>query len=228
MKFEDKKILAIKIPKCGTNSLNIILKNHDKYWKRAYYYGHDPLFLLDKNNILNKNTFIFCIVRNPYLRFFSQFNECLRLGFKYETLTSFVGDIKIKKLHPLITSPQVEFVSIEKHNNLIIPEKINYNDIKNYGQYEYFDKTPIIHPKLNKIYKLEKIFELENDLNIIMPTSRFSQYLTKDYKNLFDEHTISFIQKYYINDFLTFDYSLKFDDSLKYLKKEKKIIFKYH
>lgn len=224
----NKKILAIKIPKCGTNSLNIILEKHDKNWKREYYYGHDPLFLLDKNNILNNKVFIFCIVRNPYLRFFSQFKECLRLGFKYENSINFVKDIKEKKLHPLITSPQCEYVAVEKDNNLLIPSKINYNLIKTYGKYEFLNKQKIsLHPKLNKIYRLEKIFELENDLNIVMPTRRFSQYLISDYINFFNIDTISFIQKYYINDFIMFNYSLNFNDSLQYLKKEKKIIFKY-
>lgn len=44
--LRDKKLLAVKISKCGTNSLNIILEQHDKNWNRTYYYGHDPYFPL--------------------------------------------------------------------------------------------------------------------------------------------------------------------------------------
>jgi hypothetical protein len=227
--IQNKRLLAVKIPKCGANSLSIILKDHDKNWNRVYYYEHDPLFLLDKNNILTDDVFVFCIVRNPYLRFFSQFIECSRLDFKFDNLISFVKEIENEKLHPLITSPQTEYISTEENNNLIMSKEINYYDIRNYGKYKLSHKEKVIlHPRLDKIYKLEKIYELEKDFNIIFPNSRFSQYMIKDYKIHFNEYVISFIQDYYSKDFLTFEYSPNFNDSIKYLKKEKKIIYKYN
>jgi hypothetical protein len=210
------KILYVKIPKNGTHSINNFLKkNNLDNWNRKYFFEHDPLYVLEKNNILDNNTFIFCVSRNPYTRFFSQYNQLVRTfsGYLNKTNIDFCLDIKNKKLHPVFVSPQVSWISEEKNN--ILPIQSSFYDMNRsiYDDYDLLGNLTIID--IDKIYKLENIHEFEDDFETKLSVYNKSNCNILSYKKFFTKDVIDFVINYYKIDFLYFDYSFDFNLSIK-------------
>jgi len=120
-----KKVLHIKIPKNGTNSINKFLKEKNlDVWNGNFFYDHNPLFIVQENNILDKDTFIFLVSRNPYTRFYSLFNQFkahfqligMDLNFDSGTLVDFKNAVQKNIIHPFFCTAQVEWVSVKKDN----------------------------------------------------------------------------------------------------------------
>ena len=87
------KKLFVHIPKTGGTS---ILNSIDQsMWNKSHHAGHDPYFILQKQNDL-RDVFSFCVVRNPYTRTFSYYNHFKRVN-NYEC--SFIQDLEIKTDH---------------------------------------------------------------------------------------------------------------------------------
>ena len=199
LNLTDKKILHIKIPKNATHSINNVLIDKD-CWKREYFFGHDPLYALEKNNTIDESTFIFCVSRNPYTRFFSNYRQLLKIepNYKEKTLLDFKKDIETNNLINFISDirkQELNFLFIEKQVTYI---KSNTN-------------TPI-----NKIYNLENIFEFENDFKVKLNFLNKSNYNISQYKKLYNREIVNFVKEYYEKDFLFFNYDFDFDKSISF------------
>ena len=209
------KVLHIKIPKNGTHSINKVLIDKD-CWKREYFFGHDPLYVLKKNNSIDENVFIFCVSRNPYTRFFSQYNQLVRTLKEYENKTNidFCLDIENKNLHPVFVSPQVSWISTEKNN--ILPIKSSFYNMNNsiYENYNFSGDLEAI--KINKIYRLENICDFESDFEVKLSNDNKTDYCNSRYKKFFTEEVINFVKKYYETDFLFFNYDFDFHKSISF------------
>jgi hypothetical protein len=229
MNLLDKKILHVKIPKNGTHSINKVLIDKD-CWKRNYFFGHDPLYVLEENNSIDENVFVFCISRNPFTRFYSQYNQLIRTQPNYynKSIFDFVDDIKNKKLHPLFVSPQVEWISNRYKN--ILPTKCTFENLQNsiFSPYTNPSKSINLSKKINKIYKLENMIDFEIDFELKLNYYNYSKYSLKQYKNSFNEEIINFIIDYYDKDFYAFNYKKNFNESIKELNLMRKKLFYYN
>ena len=175
---EYNNFLFIHIPKTGGTSINNTFeKNNLKTWNTVKDYGHDPLYILKDNNIINNKTFIFSIVRNPYTRAFSYWKH---FNINNETNLSFM-----------------EFL-------LNIENKIQTNKTPwiIYDQTFFLYDKEI---NLTKLYKFENLKEIEKDFNLILSHDRKGMY-DKNIKNYFDLNIISKINTLYHRDFINFEY----------------------
>jgi hypothetical protein len=222
-----KKILHIKIPKNGTHSINKILSNRDE-WHRDYFMGHDPLYVLEENNFIDEDVFVFCVSRNPFTRFFSQYQQLVitQPDYQNKNIFDFIDDIKNKNLHPFFTAPQVEWIATKQEN--ILPKKMSFED-KNFAFHFSYNnqKKYIINSKLTKIYKIENINEFENDFNVNLSYKNFSNYSLNYYINFFNNNSKKFILDHYSEDFYKFKYSLDFEDSIDDLRSQRKNLLFY-
>jgi len=229
VKLLDKKILHVKIPKNGTHSINKVLKDKDN-WNRNYFFGHDPLYVLEKNNCIDEDVFVFCVSRNPFTRFYSQYQQLTRTRPNYnnKNIFDFVNDIKNKKLHPVFAATQVEWISDEREN--ILPLKCSFENQQesNFLSYTYKNLLKNINlKKINKIYKLENMEDFETDFNVKLTYNNFSNYNLIKYQHCFDDEIKKFIVKHYKQDFYNFNYSFDFEESVTGLKNQRKTLFYY-
>ena len=231
-----KNVSYIKIPKNGTCSINKFLKEKKlDLWEGKFFYNHNPLFVIQENNILDKDTFIFCVSRNPYTRFYSLFNQFKKyfhliqtdLNFDNGTLVEFKNAIEENIIHPFFCTPQIEWISVKKNNifnkkrkyfeNLPLPYVNGINPIIKYKE--------II--KVDKIYKIENIEEFEFDFETKLSYVNYSKYSISKYKKSFTDDIKKFIIDYYEEDFKYFDYDFDFEKSIINLKTQRKNLLYY-
>lgn len=176
----NNKLLFIHIPKTGGTS--ILNKLDQSMWKKTIYGGHDPLFVLEKNNNV-QDSFSFCVVRNPYKRTFSYYEHFKRVNNLDYSFLEFLESIKKKyffKLTPMILFPQSFYV---------------------YGSNGEIS--------VNKIYKYENFTEIEMDLNLKFKKLNIGNYNKEDYKNAYlDKNSINLVRDLFSVDFINFDYDL--------------------
>jgi hypothetical protein len=188
-----ENILFIHIPKTAGTSLSQTLfkKGLNNKWNRnLVLMNHDPLFLLQEYNTIPKECFVFSIVRNPFTRAFSSYQYymktaktyCFNENLEFWSFEFFLEAIRTNKnifFTPITKSTQSWFLR-DKDNNISV----------------------------NKIYKFENLQELENDLNIVLPKHNVGKYSEDDYKNAYNDKTISLVQEIYKEDFINFNYPI--------------------
>ena len=186
---EYDKILFVHIPKtAGTSILNKIKEKGLDLWNRnsvEYPRGHLPLFVLKQQNKIDQSVFIFAVVRNPYTRTYScyhQFNKTNKTNISFIEYLKNIQKNKISETTPLLHLPQYIYI-INEHGNDIT----------------------------NKIYKFEKLKELENDFNWELGFDNKGKYMVELYNKDYTKETIDLVQKIYRSDFERFGYSKNFE-----------------
>lgn len=180
IKHKKKDLLFIHIPKTGGTS--ILDKIDQSMWKKTMFYGHDPLFCIEKNNDI-KNVFSFCVVRNPYERTFSYYNHFKKINNLNCSFLQFLNIIKIKKFFP--NTPMIVF-----------PQSFYVYDLNG-------------SISIDKIYKYEKFYEIENDLGLKFKILNKGNYLKKDYKKAYEnKDCVNLVQHLFSVDFINFNYNL--------------------
>jgi hypothetical protein len=181
MNHKQTKLLFVHIPKNAGTS--ILSKLDQSMWKKVLCAGHDPLFLLEKNNNI-KNSLSFCVVRNPYRRTFSYYIHFKNLNNLDCSFSDFLNIIKKKIFYwntPMIVFPQSFYV---------------------------YNLKGIIG--IDKIYKYEKLDILEDDLNIKFDRLNFGSYTEKDYEKAYkhEENALA-VKNLFSVDFFNFNYDLE-------------------
>lgn len=68
---------------------------------------------------------------------------------------------------------------------------------------------------ISKIYRFENLAEFENDFNTVLPRLNVGSYTFNDYLESYTQENINLVKQVYLEDFVLFDYSIHFDDSIK-------------
>jgi len=182
-----KKVLFIHIPKTGGISVKSFLrsKGFDDPYKRTWIHGHDPFYVLKKNNIISDDTFTFSVVRNPYRRMYSYY-RFLSIVDKVIDLKCFERFLDYIEYGDPYVKPSVE-KSIYKHSqNFFISENGNIC--------------------VDKIYKIENIQELEKDFDVKLPKTNVGAYSKEDYIKDYTKDNIERVNKLFKKDFELFGY----------------------
>lgn len=187
---EYEKILFVHIPKTAGSSISKILQydNSLDNWKREWPRHHDPFSYLEKANVIDDSVFSFTVVRNPYTRTYScyqQYNKFNRTNISFSKYLSNVLEKKISEITPLLHLPQ-SFYVISQENGI----------------------------RLTKIYKFENLKELENDLNWQIGFYNVGNYTKEMYKEAYTDENIDWVKKLYQRDFDLFGYSVDFKQTL--------------
>ena len=217
----DDKWCFIHIPKTsGTNFRrcligdNIVSYHHNELW--GEFWGdtqlpmpgmehfdiqyitpvkHAPLSFWQRNNVITHHK-IFTIVRNPYTRLLSFFNEFKR---------DLIGCV-----------PNITSLSLQQFiNDDLVQQRLDYVPYNIFSlktnQLDYFysiDGKLILHKFFKmetEIDQLQKFFNA-SDLN---KKKYNSASYDRDYKNIFTDEIISWVQDTYKRDFDYFNYSLE-------------------
>lgn len=226
-----KKILHIKIPKNGTHSINKVIKDKDN-WNRSYFFEHDPLCVIEENNFIDKDVFVFCFSRNPFTRFYSLYNQFKKhfyligdVGYD-KNIFNFVNDIKSNIVHPFFCSPQTEWIADFEQN--FLTQKIDFKTKINPIGLNLV--SPIKNKKIkniSKVYKIENVKLFEKDFNVKLNYYNYSIYSLNEYISSFDIKIKNFILHYYEEDFINFNYSFDFEQSIIELKNQRKNLLLY-
>jgi hypothetical protein len=186
------KVLFIHVPKtCGISLTKVLEEKGLDSWNRqtTFFFHHDPLFLMQENNVIDKDCFVFSIVRNPFTRAYSLYKHFIKIIKGY----NIQGDDNL---------PSFEFFL----NAIKTKQNIFFTPIANTTQ-SYYLKNKDGNISLSKIYRFENLNELENDFKITLPRINVGNYTKDDYKNACTENAISMIQEIYHEDFINFNYS---------------------
>jgi hypothetical protein len=181
-------VLFVHIPKTGGSSILSALRNKRlDTWNRKYLRGHDPIFSLKENNILN-NTFSFGVARNPYTRTYSafkQFNKANKLNISFLEYLKNILDNKINKNTPLLHLSQ-SFFLLNKDGSIGV----------------------------DKVYSFENMHEVENDLNIKLEKLNIGKYTKEEYFFDYSQEAIDIVNNLYKVDFDNFGYSINIEVKL--------------
>ena len=187
------------VPKTGGTSIKSVLRNRYT-WNippGPQRPEHDPLFILEKYNDLSK-FFVFAVVRNPFTRAYSYFKHFQRKNNSNATFEQFLDHIRRKR----------QFI-------------LQHYDVQSIANTR--DKTPfIIYPQsfylfdlkgkmgIDKLYRYEKMGELEQDFEVTIPKMNVGGYLKEDYYNAYNQTNIDLVKHIYLEDFVNLRYSTDF------------------
>jgi hypothetical protein len=198
-----KKVLFIHIPKNAGASVRHFLNQHKlESWKRAHVFTlHDPFFILEKNNDLS-DAYKFAIVRNPYTRAFSHYKH-IQLIKKYNnSFTDFLNLIRI--------NGQIWLSGIQHE------DQINFNrsfPLISFRQSFYlYDTNGNI--SIDKIYRKENLIEFETDFDTKLQQLNKNSYTQEEYLEAYNSTNKNLVKNLFIEDFINFNYSLHFEDSI--------------
>jgi hypothetical protein len=150
---------------------------------KKFHFGHDPLFSFKIDEV--KNKFKFAVVRNPYTRTYSYYHHfCIQNDVKID-FEDFLKEMK-------------EGVFYENTPMYYFPQSFYVYDYEG-------------HFSMDKIYKYEKLYDLENDFSIVLPNLNSGNYKKSDFINDYTPKCINMVKKIFFVDFLKFDYSFNFD-----------------
>jgi hypothetical protein len=201
-----KKLLFIWIPKTGGTSidryfkLNHQVKNDDKF---KYHFdnnsnvtfGHADINVLLKEHVMSlefyKQSFKFCVVRNPYDRIVSLFfYQRLNKKYSFKEWVDYLYEHK-------------ECIPKNGYRNIIENKKINN---------QWNSMSSWIPDDIDKIYYFENINriipDINNQLNIKQNGGLTHQNKTvhKKYIEYYDKETCNKIYEIYKDDFTRFNY----------------------
>jgi hypothetical protein len=201
MIYHKWKLIFIGIPKNASTSFHFALRNKTDYWSLEH--NHDTIFdefeKHDEDFLLHYNSF--CVVRNPYDRFFSAWKFAhphpgsIELGDYKNSFNKFVeGCLNEKFREQNINSnhytPQYKFVTMNKRilvDDILRYEKLNEEWILFQSKWNDVRKLP---------YKMNLALFRENDSGIRIP-----------WNEIYDEKSREIIYDLYHTDFETFNYS---------------------
>ena len=171
--------IFVHIPKTGGTS--ILSKIDQRSWIKYAPFGHDPLFVLEKNNNLS-DVFSFCVVRNPYRRIFSYFNHFKKMNDIDCSFNDFLYFIKSNQHFdktPMIVYPQSFYV---------------YNNQGEIG--------------IDKIYRYEQFEEIEIDFKVKFEKLNVGNYTKEDYQLVYEnQENVDLVKELFYVDFVNFQYS---------------------
>jgi len=179
-------ILFIHIPKtAGSSIFNKIYSKDLDTWNRTSPRSHESYSSLKNNNKIDDSVFSFSVVRNPYNRTYSCFNQFNKTNKTTISFIEYLKNIKnnnISLITPLLHLPQRDYV-IDELGNISI----------------------------KKIYRFENLKELESDLGWNLGFDNVGNYMIESYNKDYTDEAINLVQELYDSDFIHFGYSKNFN-----------------
>lgn len=209
--YRNKHILFIHIPKTGGTMFESLMMNIDKQELFSLYSNkllpppfnkyslqHQFYSTIFKYNKLCNINFdnklkVISIVRNPYDRIISDLFWFTKLG-----MYNFINKE---------STPENVYKSIKTFINLH-PEKV---DNHNTPQYKYLvDKNNNLYENI-KIFKLEKLYDSNADINNFLNTNLvIENQPSKNYNKYLNKKSILLINTFYSKDFELLNYDMNF------------------
>lgn len=192
-----RNVMFVHVPKTGGTSIRSFLdKNGMDHWNRDQrLVHHDPLYMLLKHNEVQKDTFVFSVVRNPYTRAFSYYKHFLYQNGINRTFHYFLNYVRNRGMVLLHRGAYQRTPMI----------------IYNQSYYLHDDNGEI---SLDKIYRYENLAEFEQDFDVNLPKYNVGNYTTQEYIHCYDKQCIGLVKQIYLEDFINFKYSTDFENSL--------------
>jgi len=183
LNYED--VAFIHIPKTGGQSVfsAVNSKNLNKHTYTEYA-NHDPLFVLEKENTLTR-CFKFTVVRNPYRRAYSHykhFNKINNTHYTFLEFLNFIWKSEVFDRTPMMLYTQTFFC---------------LNSSGDIG--------------ITRVYKYEKLHELEKELGITLPHINRGSYVQDDLIKDYCKEARDTVLDLFNIDFRNFDYPTDFD-----------------
>lgn len=193
----NKSVLFVHVPKTGGTSIRTFLTDNglDDWNRNRKLIHHDPLSLLLKSNHLDKDTFIFSVIRNPYTRAFSYYKHFLhnnQVNRSFHYFLDYVRNRGLSLLH-----------NASYHNTPMV--------IYNQSYYLHDDSGELA---VTKLYKYECLNEFESDFNVSLPKLNTGNYNLEEYLQHYDKQCIGLVKQIYLEDFINFNYSTNFEESV--------------
>lgn len=185
---EYERILFVHIPKTAGSSISKILNDNNlDNWKRAWPRHHDPYFYLKEQNNIDDAVFSFSVVRNPYTRTYSCFHQ-----------------------YNIVNNTNISFINYLNNilQNIISPA----SPLLHLTQSFYIIEKNLI--QVNKLYKFENLIELEKDFGWNLGRYNVGQYNKELYIKDYTEEAVKITQELYEADFVNFEYSTNFKETL--------------
>jgi hypothetical protein len=181
-------ILFVHIPKTAGSSISKILdENNLDNWKREWPRHHDPYSYLKEANLIDERVFSFSVVRNPYTRTYSCYNQYNKTNQTDISFAQYLDNIKqgkISTISPLLHIPQSFYIMDQ--DNL----------------------------QVERLYKFENLKELEDELGWELGFYNVGNYVVESYIQEYSDEAIKMVQDFYSSDFINFGYSKDFNQTL--------------
>lgn len=194
----DKPILFVHVPKTGGTSIKSVLRNRYT-WNippGPQRPEHDPLFILEKYNDLSK-FFVFAVVRNPFTRAYSYFKHFQKQNNSDVTFEQFLDHVRRRRQSVLENHDAVN-LKRDRTPFIVYPQSFYLFDLKGVMS-------------IDKLYRYEKMSELEQDFGISLPKMNVGSYSKEDYYRAYNQTNIDLVKHIYLEDFINLQYSILID-----------------